>query len=97
MPDLQFHPEADAEYAAAIQWYENRSVRAADRFELEVENTLQRICSSPDVFARYDEIHRYALIHRFPYSLVYRTFNEVVYVVAVAHGSRSPGYWLDRK
>jgi hypothetical protein len=37
MVELSFHPEAQAEYAAAIRWYQERSPRASARFEAEVE------------------------------------------------------------
>jgi plasmid stabilization system protein ParE len=32
----------------------------------------------------------------FPYVLIYRTQAEVVFVVAVAHQRRRPGYWVGR-
>jgi plasmid stabilization system protein ParE len=56
-----FHPEARAEYIAAIQWYEQRSVRAADRFEAEVERLLQRVNDNPELFPKYDQTHRFAV------------------------------------
>jgi plasmid stabilization system protein ParE len=35
-------------------------------------------------------------VTRFPYSIVYRIRDDDIYVVAVAHTSRRPGYWKDR-
>ncbi len=97
MVDLLFHPEAELEYTAAIHWYEERSLRAAARFESEVEHVLALIRSDPEAFARYDDVHRFVLVRRFPYSVVYRTLSERLYVIAVAHSSRSPGYWQSRQ
>jgi plasmid stabilization system protein ParE len=93
---LQFHPEAEAEYSDAVLWYEERSPRASARFEVEVERALDRILEAPHSFPRYDAIHRFALVRRFPYSAVYQITEGTVYVVAMAHSSRSPGYWKNR-
>jgi toxin ParE1/3/4 len=35
-------------------------------------------------------------IDRFKYSLVYRVFSDRVQIIAVAHLSREPGYWVNR-
>jgi toxin ParE1/3/4 len=93
---VHFHPEAQAEYEAAIAWYQARSPRAAVRFETEVERTLGLIDADPDTFPKYDDDHRFAVLRRFPYSIVYAVWTGCVYVVAVAHGSRLPGYWQGR-
>jgi plasmid stabilization system protein ParE len=57
--EVVFHPEAKAEYVDAIIWYEQRSARASDRFEAEVETALDRICAAPDSFPRYEDVHRF--------------------------------------
>jgi len=36
------------------------------------------------------------LLTRFPYRLIYRVRDEDVYIVAIAHTSRRPGYWQNR-
>ncbi len=94
--DVLFHPEAEGDYQAALAWYEARSVRAAARFERETERVLGLIAVHPGMFPAYDEQHRFAVLRRFPYSIVYRTEPGRVVVIAVAHGSRSARYWLDR-
>jgi hypothetical protein len=91
-----FHPEATTEYIEAIAWYAARSPRAASRFEEEVEHVLQRIEADFCVFPRYDEFHRFAVVPRFPYSVVYRELGGKTYVVAIAHASRAPGFWVTR-
>jgi hypothetical protein len=35
-------------------------------------------------------------MRRFPFSIVYYTVDDIVRVVAVAHGKRRPGYWRRR-
>jgi plasmid stabilization system protein ParE len=91
-----FHPEAQAEYEEAIAWYQARSPQASMRFETEVERVIRVIERDPGVFPKYDDVHRYALLRRFPYSIVYQRSVDHIHVVAVAHGSRLPGYWRSR-
>ncbi|MCZ6674550.1 MAG: type II toxin-antitoxin system RelE/ParE family toxin [Verrucomicrobia bacterium] len=37
------------------------------------------------------------LLARFPYGIIYRIDDDVIYVVAVMHLKRNPGYWKNRK
>ena len=57
---------------------------------------LGLIGANPDLFPQYDDEHRFAVLKRFPYSVVYRVQPAGIYVIAVAHSSRSPGYWQGR-
>jgi plasmid stabilization system protein ParE len=40
--------------------------------------------------------NRQLRVTRFPYNVVYRVRENDIYVVAVAHTSRRPGYWFER-
>jgi plasmid stabilization system protein ParE len=91
-----FHPEAQAEYDCALGCYQARSVRSAARFEAEVERLLELMKAHPDMFPLYDDEHRFAVLRRFPYRLVYQVQSDRVYIVAVAHSGRSAAYWQGR-
>ena len=62
--------------------------RITEGFEFILTNPL----ASQTVF---DNFHRH-LIRQFPYSIIYRVENERIFVLAVAHWSRRPGYWKQR-
>jgi toxin ParE1/3/4 len=94
--DVFFHPEAQEEYEEASAWYQARSPNAAARFEAEVDRVLALIEANPGMFPKYDDEHRFAVMLRFPYSVVYQAQSDDVYVIAIAHGSRRPGYWEGR-
>ena len=94
--ELVFHPEASAEYIESYGWYAAHDPRAADRFEQEVESAVQRIVQDPHRWPRYDEKHRKLLLRRFPYLMIYREHGDRIWIVAVAHGHRTPGYWKKR-
>jgi len=94
--DVRFHPEAQAEYQAALAWYQARSPQTAARFEAEMERLVQAVSANPRMFPVYDDDQRYAMLGRFPYSVVYRMQPDSVHVVAVAHSRRAAGYWRGR-
>lgn len=97
MVDFLLHPEAQTDYEDAFRWYRERSEEAAKRFEMDVELALESVRLHPERFARYDEDHRFALLNRFPYSIIYQHKDEQVYVIAIAHAKRHPDFWKGRK
>lgn len=96
MAEPLFHPEARSDYESAWAWYHERNPAAAARFGAEVERLLESIAANPEAFPQLDDEHRFTLPKRFPYGLVFRGVSDPAVVVAVAHSSRSPGYWHDR-
>lgn len=96
MADVSIHSDAEAEYEAALAWYLARSARAADGFEAAFERALESIVANPQLYPLYDDRHRFCLLRRYPYSIIYRVDGDQIRVVAVAHSRRLPGYWSGR-
>ncbi|MBA4189091.1 MAG: type II toxin-antitoxin system RelE/ParE family toxin [Planctomycetaceae bacterium] len=97
MADVAFHPDAQREYQVALRWYQQRSSSAARRFVGEVDRMVAVIGTQPDRYAWYEEPFREAGLQRYPFSVIYRVEpSGDVLVLAIAHASREPGYWLDR-
>jgi plasmid stabilization system protein ParE len=94
--NVLFHHEAQGDYDSALAWYQSRSPQAAAKFEAEMDRVLGLISSNPDLFPEYDDNHRFAVLRRYPYSVGYQVQPGQVYVIAVAHSSRSVGYWQGR-
>ena len=92
----EFHPEALEEYREAAQWYESREANLALRFVGKVEGAIRGILAAPDRGRVIDEDVRRCLTHVFPYSILYTIEPEFVFIVAVAHCGREPGYWKGR-
>lgn len=96
MAEVVISSPAEREYAEALTWYAQRSVLAAVRFDAEFDRAVAAITAQPDRFPRCDDTHRYFLMHRFPYQIIYRQQGDFVTIIAVAHTSRRPMYWADR-
>ena len=94
---VEFHPEAVAEAEAALAWYRERTLRAAEAFVSDLEKAIEAVSEAPHRWPLFDQgCRRYPLL-RFPYFLIYREKPRSIEVLAVAHGRRRPGYWRSRK
>lgn len=49
--------------------------------------------AEPEGFPFLRDPYRRTLLERFPYAVIYKVTTPRVYVRAVAHGRRRPGYW----
>jgi plasmid stabilization system protein ParE len=93
---VAFHPEALAEAQAAIAWYRERSVLAANAFITELGKAVDAVYDAPQRWPLYlGETRRFPL-RRFPFWVIYREKPQAIEVLAVAHARRRPGYWRAR-
>ncbi len=91
-------PAALEELAAAAYWYEQRQHGLGVDLVSRVQDVLDRVAESPASFAAWpeDSSFRKVKVSRFPYIVFYQSRDDAVYVVAIAHGRRPPGYWKTR-
>jgi toxin ParE1/3/4 len=93
-----YHRLAWKEFARAINWYRQRSKRAAARFIDGVFKAEERIDANPLQWPAYAGNYRWLKVDRFPYLLFYLVLpGGDTKIMAVAHGSRRPGYWRRRR
>ena len=93
---IRFHRDAEYEFDDAVRAYNRASAGLGDSFTSAVLTALAQIEQHPFVWQRTgSETGAYPL-DRFPYIIVYRTLDDYIQVVAVAHTQRRPDYWRDR-
>ena len=91
-----FHPEARLEYREAAAFYEARRPGLGAAFTREVEAAIERVLEAPERWRLIEQDVRRCLTHTFPYGILYTTEDDFILIIAVAHGSREPGYWRRR-
>lgn len=96
MAEISIHAAAEAEYEAALDWYLARSAQAATGFEEAFEEALGAIAANPELHPLCDDRHRFCVLRRYPYYIIYRVDGERIHVVAVSHSRRLPGFWANR-
>ncbi len=91
-----FHPDAEAEFNAAIDYYEVIEKGLGHDFSLEVFSVLDRIIAHPKAWLVIEDGIRRSLLRRFPYGVLYAEEQDKIYIVAVMHLHRDPDYWKHR-
>ncbi|RLE28093.1 MAG: type II toxin-antitoxin system RelE/ParE family toxin [Acidobacteria bacterium] len=94
---FSFHPEAEAEFNQAIDYYEEIDPGLGWDFAVEVNSTVQRTIAFPNAWPVIEGEIRRSLVRRFPYGVLYSEENGQIYIVAVMHLHRHPDYWKMRK
>jgi len=80
----------------AVLFYESRLDGLGLRFLAAVEKTTERISTCSEAGVPLVGEFRKRIVPGFPYNIIYRVWSDYVYLVAVAHQHRHPGYWRER-
>ena len=92
MKPVIFHPAARDEIEEAAARYEEQRAGLGREFRTEFEAALGRIVYNPLLYAIEIGEFRACPLRRFPYSIFYIDLDDRIWVGAVAHQSRRPGY-----
>jgi toxin ParE1/3/4 len=92
-----FHPEALAEFAAAVGAYEEARRGLGARFIDSIEAAIDGVCESPERWPILEQDIRRRLARVFPFAILYTIEEDHVLIVAVMHCHRKPGYWYSRR
>jgi plasmid stabilization system protein ParE len=97
----RIEPEASAELGEAARWYERQRQGLGREFLEAVEVAQKFIARFPRAGTPVPDVPpelpvRRVPVKRFPFHVVYLVLADVTRVLAVAHDSRSPGYWHSR-
>jgi plasmid stabilization system protein ParE len=92
----EFHPEALAEFEDATAYYAERQAGLEIRFIDAAHSAIRRTCETPEKWRIFDGDVRRTLVHVFPYAVLYSIEPDRIYIIAVMHCSRQPGYWKTR-
>jgi plasmid stabilization system protein ParE len=89
-------PEAEADLVNARDWYERQREGLGAAFLLCVEEMLERIGRTPEMYtAVYRDVRR-ALTRRFPYAVYYCIAGTEVVVLGILPMRRDPREWQSR-
>jgi plasmid stabilization system protein ParE len=92
----EYHPDARAEYFEAIRYYARIRSELGMSFVTEVEGAIERARRFPLAYGKVTDELRHIITRRFPYVIVYEILQDRIFIWAVAHASRDPGYWKRR-
>jgi plasmid stabilization system protein ParE len=90
-----FEEHAREELRDAVSYYEAIDPDLGSRFSAAVESAISLIRQFPNAWPPLSPTTRRCRTKRFPYGIIYRIKDEIQ-ILAVAHFSRRPNYWVDR-
>lgn len=93
---FSFHPAAKFELTQAIDFYQTKEINLGAEFLDEVFGAIARIVEYPQAFPNFSPNTRKCLINRFPFAIIYQIRKKEIFIIAITHLSRKPGYWKER-
>ena len=94
---IRFVEEALREFLDAISDYEEARAGLGRRFKDEMDRCANWIADHPELYRVRSSGSRRINLHGFPYYIAYTVRGPTLWVLAVAHASRKPLYWISRR
>ena len=94
--NYHFEEHALQELRDAISYYESIDLDLGIDFRKAVESAISLILQFPKAWPQVSSSTRRCRTKRFPYGIIYRVKNNEIEILAVAHSSREPRYWVNR-
>jgi plasmid stabilization system protein ParE len=95
---VSFNPEALAEAEDAARWYRaNGGTNPAQEYARELRRVVNLAAAQPGIASPGPHGTSRLYFKRFPYTLIFRIRGEALRVLAIAHQSRRPAYWFERR
>ena len=96
MTPVRYHEAAEGELLDEIGYLELQAKGLGQRFFAEVRRTESLIAQFPQSAEEIRPGVRKRILRKIRYSLIYSIEKDDVLILAVAHHSRRPGYWVSR-
>ena len=87
---------AEEEMTEAAVFYEAASIGLGRDFLEDLQQVIDLLRAHPEIGVSVDANLRRALLHRFPFSLIYAVEPDAILIVSVTHHRQRPGYWKSR-
>ena len=96
MSPVHYHQAAEDELLHEIGYFELQAVGLGRRFFAEIRRAESLIARFPESAPEIAPGIRKRVLRKFRYSLIYSIERDGLLVLAVAHHSRRPDYWVRR-
>lgn len=96
--NYSLHPEASQDLDDAAVYYQKQAGSVLSQaFLAEFERSVEHLLKHPLLGAKWRKDKRRFIMARFPYAIIYTITGNELRIYAVAHQSRHPAYWRERK
>ncbi len=96
MSPVELLPAANRDIIAAAEWYDSPLRGLGIRFVEDLDSTITRIEQSREQFPVVFRRTQRALLKRFPFRVLFNSYDDRTLIVAIIDLRRNPGQWRDR-
>lgn len=96
MTKPRLHRLAELEIREAAAYYELQRAGLGEAFLVAIREEFEFLMHHPESCPTLDHGIRRGVLRAFPYSIFDRLDAERIFILAVAHQSREPHYWVRR-
>ena len=96
MRAVRYHEDARLELLHEVRFYTAISHKLGERFDKAVQAAEARAAELPGSGLAYKHGTRRVFPKKFPFSIVYETYQHEILILAIAPFKRKPGYWRPR-
>ena len=94
---ISHHVAAIEEIVAAAEYFNEQDLGLGGRFVSAIDQAVREIAGSSLAWPQSEHgTRKRILISPFPYTIYYKSLDDRIVIIAVAHQSRQPEYWKDR-
>ena len=94
---VEFHPSTVDDVNEAASRYGRARTGLDAEFRAEIDAVIERIARDPSQFPVVETKIRRCIVHRFPYSVLYRIVDPgLVRILVIRHHRRHPQFGLNR-
>ncbi len=97
--EVEYHPAVVSDLNQGFSWYETHHAGLGAQFREEVYTAIDSIRENPKRYPRFRGGVRQCLVHRFPWTILYRVIKRraTVRVLVIRHQRRQPLHGLGRR
>ena len=93
---LRFHPDTSTDLSSTTAYYDEKSQQVGARFRDAIRDQFKAIVERPESFAYIHNQQRAALVHGFPYVIVFEKSDDFIIVLGVFHAASDQSGWFTR-
>ena len=94
---IRFVDEANLEFLDTVSYYKKQRPDLGQRFKTEVDQSIRWLAEHVEACKLRPGAYRRFNLRVFPYYIPYIARGSTLWILAIAHTSRKPEYWIQRE
>ena len=93
---VRIHNLTDCDVRTAEGYYRKSSESLGETFRMNVEEKVENVIRSPNLYGIAFDAVRFARVRRFPYLVLFEFDEDELRIYGVFHSASDPAKWRDR-